>query len=105
VTQSDLYNWLVEQRIQGNHDFFSIAKVYRKLLDLKHSDMQTKTNLARSIRKLQQYGYLEVQGIQIRGVVVHCSYFRIKEKYYIKEVKKRSKEHLLCIGMVSDEYS
>jgi hypothetical protein len=105
VTQNDLYEWLITERMNGNHDFFSIAKVYRKMLDLKNADMETKTNLARSIRKLQKYGYLETQGITIRGVVVHSSYFRIKEKYYIKEVKKRSKEHLLRIGMVSDEYS
>lgn len=78
--QNEVYELLKAEREKGNDDYFSIMQVYRALIDLKTATAPRRQVVYRSIKKLENAGYLEVRGVTLRGFNKKKlpSYFRLK---------------------------
>jgi len=78
VGQSEVFNYLRQQRLSGNHKFFSAIEVHN-VLRLVEGNPQVRYNTNRLLNQLANYGFLE---IKMTGKVYDWRrLFRIKEEY------------------------
>jgi len=76
--QSDVYEWLRNQRLSGNNEYFSVKQVVDNLHCQNGNSGTNVRSVWKQLRSLDKFGYIET-------VVGWPSYFRVKSKFVKKK--------------------
>lgn len=76
MTQDEIFDWLKNQRLAGNHKFFSIVEVSRMLAEAGYNGSSNKTCVGVKMNKLYAHGFLDIMVDKNWR-----RFFRVKDKY------------------------